>query len=138
VKAGKREEGRGKREEGGMMQGIAKSSAGWMDAAVADKVRAAKVTDGAKQFEAMLLEQMLKPLQFGMAPGDADEAQSGGANGSLAGYATEALAKGIVQGGGFGLARQIERQVNAEEQRKQSGVVSRNGTQGQSGTGDKV
>jgi Rod binding domain-containing protein len=88
---------------------------------VGDDAWKAKLTDGAKQFEAMLLEQMLKPLKFGGVPGaevgdagDKDEDQPDAAADVVRGFGTEALAKAIAAGGGFGLARQIIRQVSAE------------------------
>ena len=83
----------------------------------------ARLVDGAQQFEAMLIGEMLKPMQFGEAPG-ADES-TGGANDTLRGIGIEAMAKGIAKGGGFGLSRQIIRQVNAEHKQndtKQSGT----------------
>ena len=74
----------------------------------------AKLKDAAQQFEAMLLGELLKPLQFGGAPG-ADE-ESGGANDTIRGFGTEAVAKAIAAGGGFGLGKQIVRQVTAERE----------------------
>ena len=73
--------------------------------------QAAKIASGAKEFESMMLEQMLKPLNFG---GDQDGGEATGAAGTVQGFATEAIAKGISAGGGLGFARQITRQVMAE------------------------
>ena len=81
----------------------------------------AKLRDGAREFEAMMLGEMLKPLQFGGAPGD-DGENGGGANDTMRGFGTEALCKSIAQGGGFGIANQIVRQVTAE--REAQGVQS--------------
>jgi Rod binding domain-containing protein len=104
--------------------------AGLMDASASARARTAKLADGAHQFEAMMLEEMLKPLKFGESPdaagGTDDGAEGGtGANGTIQGYGTEALAKAISNGGGFGLARQIIRQVTQEDGRKQSPAVSK-------------
>ncbi len=89
------------------------------DAEAMAKVRLTKLTDGAHQFEAMMLEEMLKPLKFGESPDAAGEADRGGGAGStIQGYGTEALAKAISDGGGFGLARQIVQQVAAEDRAK--------------------
>ncbi len=85
----------------------------------ADTVRTAKLTDGAHQFEAMMLQQMLKPLKFGDAPG-ANEEDEAGANGTLQSYGTEALAKAIASQGGFGIARKIIQQVTAEDAAKRT------------------
>jgi Rod binding domain-containing protein len=82
---------------------------------VSDRQRTAKLADGARQFEAMMLQEMLKPLKFGDAPGSGDGDEEGGANGTLQSYGTEALAKSIASQGGFGIARKIIQQVTAED-----------------------
>ena len=74
-----------------------------------------KLRDGAEQFESMMLEQMLKPLHFGAGTGDDNEEVSGAA-GSVQDFGTQAVARAISAHGGFGLARQIIRQVTAEQQ----------------------
>lgn len=74
-----------------------------------------KLVDGARQFEAMMLGEMLKPLQFGASPDDGGESQ-GGAGESIRGFGTEAMAKAIATRGGFGVARDIVRQVTAEHE----------------------
>ena len=75
-----------------------------------------KLVDGARQFEAMMLGEMMKGLSFGGAPGDDPEDSSAGAAGTVRSFGTEAVAKAIATGGGFGLARQIIRQVTAEHE----------------------
>lgn len=74
-----------------------------------------KLVDGARQFEAMMLQEMLKALDFGSSPEDGGEKQSG-ASESLRGFGTEAMAKAIATQGGFGVAREIIRQVTAEHE----------------------
>ncbi len=76
----------------------------------------AKLEDGARQFEAMMLQEMLKPLHFGGSPDEADS--EGGEAETIRGLGTEAVAKAIAKAGGFGLARQIIRQVGQEDQSK--------------------
>ena len=79
----------------------------------------AKLKDGAQQFEAMMLGEMLKPLHFGGAEdpdGDKDDDKAGG---TIESFGTEALTKAIAGGGGFGIARQILRQVTAERNARQ-------------------
>ena len=66
----------------------------------------------------MLLQEMLKPLQFGAGPDEGGEESAGGAADTVRGFGTEAIAKAIASGGGFGIARQIVRQVGAEEERR--------------------
>ena len=81
-----------------------------------------KLADGARQFEAMMLEQMLKPMHFGTSPDEAGEADAKGSNDTLSGFGTEAVAKALASGKGFGLARQIVRQVTAEHKARTSGT----------------
>jgi Rod binding domain-containing protein len=83
----------------------------------AQRLRHAKLVDGANQFEAMMLQQMLKSAKFGEAPGTEGDDSSDSGN-ALQGYGTEALSKAIASSGGFGMARQIVRQVDAEDARK--------------------
>jgi flagellar protein FlgJ len=87
-----------------------------MDAAASERQRMAKLTDGAQQFEAMMIEQMMKSLKFGTAPGDGGDDDSEG--NALQVYGTEALARSIAGAGGFGIAKQIIRQVTAEDRSK--------------------
>lgn len=77
-----------------------------------DKIKQAKLADSAQQFEGMLIQEMFKGLQFGSAPGD--EESTGGANDTLRSMGTESFAKAIAQAGGFGLAKQVIRQVSAQ------------------------
>lgn len=79
----------------------------------------AKLRDAAQQFEAMMLGEMLKPLQFGGAPA-ADEEGGGGANDTIRSFGTEAVAKAVASHGGFGIARQIIRQVTAEREGREA------------------
>jgi flagellar protein FlgJ len=89
-----------------------------VDVATSERLRTAKLVDGARQFEGMLLGEMLKGMKFGEAPGDAGEDDGGGgADGTLRGYGTDSLAKAIAAGGGFGIARQIVKQVGMESAR---------------------
>ena len=88
-----------------------------------------KLVDGARDFEAMMLGQMLKGLSFGGAPGEDPEDADAGAAGTIRSFGTEAVAKAIAKGGGFGLARQIVRQVTAErDATKHVGQVGDGGT----------
>jgi len=89
-----------------------------MDAAASSQQRMAKLADGAQQFEAMMLQQMLKPLKFGESPDSGGDDENTG--GVMQGYGTEALAKSISSHGGFGIAKQIIRQVTAEDHVKGS------------------
>ena len=90
-------------------------------ASVAIDPETAKLKDGARQFEAMMLGEMLKPLHFGGAADADGEGGDDKAGGTIESFGTEALTKAIASGGGFGIARQILRQVTAERDARQAG-----------------
>lgn len=72
-----------------------------------------KLATAAHEFEGMMLQEMLKGLNFGDSP-DAASESSGGATESIRTFGTEAMAKAIAAHGGFGLANQIIQQVTRE------------------------
>ncbi len=76
-----------------------------------------KLVDGARQFEAMMLGEMLKGMSFGGSPDadGSDDAQTG-ASGTIRSFGTEAVAKALASTGSFGLAQQIVRQVQVEHE----------------------
>lgn len=87
----------------------------------------AKLVQAAQQFEAMLLQQILKPMRSGQdswggdgggsldSSGNSDS--SDGSMDTISSFGTEAVAAAISKGGGFGIAKQIIRQVSLEHQR---------------------
>ncbi len=77
--------------------------------------RRAKLTDAAQQFEAMMLQQMLKPMKEGEDSWGGEESDSG--SDTLSSFGTEAFAKAISERGGFGIAKQVISQVEREHQR---------------------
>ena len=77
-----------------------------------------KLQAGAHEFESMMLGELLKPLHFSGAPGQDGEEAEGGANGTLASFGTEAVAKAIAAHGGFGIATKIIGQVSAERDQR--------------------
>jgi Rod binding domain-containing protein len=76
----------------------------------------AKLTSAAQSFEAMMLNEMLKPLHFGAGVSDGAEESEGGASDTIKGMATDALCKALAASGGVGIARKIVKQVTAEEE----------------------
>jgi Rod binding domain-containing protein len=79
----------------------------------------AKLVSAAREFEAMMLDELLKPLHFGTGvgatgeDGAADEAADGAAA-TIEGMSTEALAQSMAAHGGFGIASRIVGEVEAE------------------------
>jgi Rod binding domain-containing protein len=95
-------------------------------AAAMETAKQAKLVQAAQQFEAMLLQEMLKPMRSGQDSwgGDGGGMDSSGDSGSsdgsmdtISSFGTEAVAAAISKGGGFGIARQVIRQVSLEHQR---------------------
>jgi peptidoglycan hydrolase FlgJ len=83
--------------------------------------RHAKLQDAAEQFEGMMLQQLLKPMQegkdgsfggFGGGFGSADDEQDrDGSLDTFSSYGTEAVANAIAKHGGLGIAKQVMRQI---------------------------
>ena len=80
-----------------------------------------KLTDAAQQFEAMLLQEMLKPLRL-QAGSWSDGEETEGASDTISSFGTEAVAKAVSREGGLGVARQVIRQVSAENEKLQRGT----------------
>ena len=83
----------------------------------------AKLVKGAEEFEAMMLNQMLKPLQFGAGVDAGGEESTGGAADTIRGMGTEALGKALAAHGGLGFARKIVEEVT----REQDNVIAKKG-----------
>jgi flagellar protein FlgJ len=78
----------------------------------------AKLVDAAQQFEAIMLQEMLKPMRGGQDSWGGDEKSDGdSASDTISTFGTEAFAKAISKAGGFGIARQIVSQVKLEHQK---------------------
>jgi flagellar protein FlgJ len=85
--------------------------------------RHARLVDAAQQFEGMMLEQLLKPLQksqdagFGEDP-DTDTDRDASLD-TLSSYGTEAVANSIARSGGLGIARKLIADVDRIDARTQ-------------------
>lgn len=79
-----------------------------------DRQKQAKLADAAQKFEAMMMQELLKPFQAGQ-DGWGGEAQNDDAGAdTMSSFGTEAMAQAIAKGGGLGIARQVIRQVTQE------------------------
>jgi len=74
----------------------------------------AKITDAAQQFEAMMLNELLKPLQFGAGVDEGGGESTGGAADTIRSLATDALGKALSQHGGVGIAQKIAKEITKE------------------------
>ena len=102
------------------LSGLGQVSATMGTATPAEAREKNKLTDAAQQFEAVFLEQLLKPLQ--------DEARDNGEEKSpgsdtMSSYGTESVARAISKGGGLGIAKQIVAKVELERHQHQNETV---------------
>ena len=84
----------------------------------AEGQKQAKLVDAAQQFEATMLQELLKPMKHGQDSwGGEEEKSDDSASDTTSSFGTEAIAKAISKGGGFGIANQIVSKVTLEHQR---------------------
>jgi peptidoglycan hydrolase FlgJ len=88
-----------------------------------DVMRHAKLTDAAQQFEATMLQELLKPMQHGQSSWGEDES-SDSSNDTMSSFGAEAVAKAISQGGGFGLAKLIISKVTVQDEKNSAKMLS--------------
>src|SRR5437016_3044861 len=79
-----------------------------------DSTRRAKLEDAAQQFEAMMLQELLKPMRTG-EDDLSGEKISGGSMDTIASFGTEAVAKAIAKSGGLGVAKQVMHELSLRE-----------------------
>jgi flagellar protein FlgJ len=83
-----------------------------------DAQKQAKLVDAAQQFEAMMLQEMLKPMRRGQDSwGGDDKGDGDSASDTISSFGTEAFARAISKGGGFGIAKQVVSQIKLEHQK---------------------
>jgi len=80
----------------------------------ADSSRRAKLADAAQQFEAMMLQELLKPMRS--SEDDlAGEKNDDSSFDTISSFGTEAVAKSISASGGLGIAKQVMQQLISKE-----------------------
>jgi flagellar protein FlgJ len=84
----------------------------------------AKLVDAAQQFEAAMLQELLKPMQHGQSSWGGEEKSDDTASDTISSFGTEAIAKAISKGGGFGIAKQIVSKVTLENQKNSEKKIS--------------
>jgi flagellar protein FlgJ len=77
----------------------------------------AKLVDAAQQFEATMLQELLKPMQHGQDSWGGEETSEDSASDTISSFGTEAIAKAISKGGGFGIAKQIVSKLSLQHSR---------------------
>src|SRR5258705_9382849 len=93
-------------------------------ATTAEVQKQARLVDAAQQFEATMLQQLLKPMQYGQSSWGGEEKNDDTASDTISSFGTEAIAKAISRGGGFGIAKQIVSKVKLEHQRNSEKKIS--------------
>ena len=71
-----------------------------------------------------MLQELLKPLQHGQSSWGDDEKSDDSSMDSISSFGTEAVAKAISKGGGFGIAKQIVSKLTLEDQRNSKKTTS--------------
>src|ERR1700733_14969783 len=86
-------------------------------ASAIESQKQAKLVDAAQQFEASMLQELLKPMQHGHDSWGGEMKGDDASTDTISSFGTEAVAKAISKGGGFGIAKQIVSKVTLEHQR---------------------
>jgi peptidoglycan hydrolase FlgJ len=73
-----------------------------------------RLVDAAQQFEALMAQELLKPLSSSENKWDTGEDGGDKSMDTMSSYGTEAVAKAIAKGGGLGIAKKVVEQVTAE------------------------
>ena len=84
----------------------------------------ARLVDAAQQFEAAMLQELLKPMQHGQSSWGGEEKSDDTASDTISSFGTEAIAKAISKGGGFGIAKQVVSKVTLEHQKNSQKKIS--------------
>ena len=85
--------------------------------AASEGQKQAKLVDAAQQFEASMLQELLKPMQHGQDSWGGEVKSDDSASDTISSFGTEAIPKAISKGGGFGIAKQIVAKVSLQNQR---------------------
>jgi|SRR5271170_4916398 len=90
-----------------------------------EEQKRAKLIDAAQQFEATMLQELLKPMQHGQDSWGGEEKSDDSAADTMSSFGAEAIAKAISKGGGFGVAKQIVSKVTLEHQQTSQKKIAR-------------
>jgi Rod binding domain-containing protein len=70
-----------------------------------------RLVRAAHEFEAQMMQELLKPLTSENGLGGDENDTASGSGGALGAFASEALGRGLSEHGGFGIANSIVRQL---------------------------
>lgn len=73
-----------------------------------------RLVKAAHEFEAQMMQELMKPMtqKSSLTGDDSDSDSDSGSGGALGEYASEALARSLSENGGFGIAKQIIKELS--------------------------
>jgi Rod binding domain-containing protein len=71
-----------------------------------------RLVRAAHEFEAQMMKELLKPMTRASSLAGEDDDSDSGSNGALGEFASEALGRALSDGGGFGIANQIVKELS--------------------------
>ncbi|HME58214.1 MAG TPA: hypothetical protein VKF63_07745 [Terracidiphilus sp.] len=85
-----------------------------------------RLVKAAQEFEAQMMQELLKPMTSGNGLDGEDGDTASGSGGALGAFASEALGRGLSEHGGFGIATSIVRQLSSAGNQKVTSPVTEN------------
>lgn len=83
-----------------------------------------RLVRAAHEFEAMMMEELMKPMTHDDMASGMNGGSDFGAAGALGDFASEAFAQALSAGGGFGIAREIIHSLSSSGTHHQTGKVT--------------
>ena len=107
------------------MQTITAATAGSTGAAAASVTPQPRLVHAAHEFEAQMMQELLKPMTSGDGLDGEDSDSASGSGGALGAFASESLGQALSDHGGFGIATGIVRQLSAAGNKPAATEVTR-------------
>jgi Rod binding domain-containing protein len=95
-----------------MISAITAAASGASTPASSSSTPSPKLVHAAHEFEAQMMEELLKPMTSGNGLDGEQSGSASGSSGALGQFATEALGRGLSERGGFGIATSIIHQLS--------------------------
>jgi len=94
------------------MQTITAATTASTSAATASAAPSPRLVHAAHEFEAQMMQELLKPMTSGDGLDGEDSESASGSSGALGSFASESLGQALSERGGFGIATGIMRQLS--------------------------
>ena len=85
-----------------------------------------RLVHAAHEFEAQMMQELLKPLTSGEGLDGEEDGSDSGSNGALGEFASETLGRALSEHGGFGIATSIIRELSPKGNKTVTGKVTGN------------